>query len=129
MKATRDGTIEMQVHDKLGPLARQAVRDAVRDVNLQGIIRDYMRTLPNEYTNAGDWIPPDLSADPHDSRIAGIINSGCAPYIGKPIPVDRSMNVNRQADTHGGEEDQGSAPLPAPQRRFARARGRRTARY
>lgn len=77
---------EMSLYDQLGPLARAAVRDAERDIQLPAAVAQFMQDH-RKINDEGFAQYPDLKSVEGDKALAAYIQKRCAPLKGKPIPV------------------------------------------
>lgn len=76
---------EMARFDQLGPLARQAINDAPREIDIAAVVRAFKTDRPmSEWTDAG-FPPLDLLDPATDKRLAQKIDDITRRDSGKPI--------------------------------------------
>jgi hypothetical protein len=77
---------EMARYDQLGPLARAAVRDAPREIDIAAVVRDFKTGRPHTEMDSEGFFPPlDLKDPATDARLAKRIDDITIKDSGKPI--------------------------------------------
>jgi len=76
-----DARAEIAAYDRLGPLARAALRRSPKDVNARGLVARY--SFPVWHN--GSRRPPDLTEPELDRAIADLIDTQVRKAFGRPL--------------------------------------------
>lgn len=89
MGVAADSNAEMEVYDRLGPKAREAIGNSPRIVDIRKALSDFTQQANREFSMACGYerMPPTLNlADPvTDAKFAAYIDDKIRAYTGKPI--------------------------------------------